>query len=85
MEAIFNAAFLIGLFTATVRMMVPILLAALGEAFSERSGVLNIGLEGIMLIGAFGGFVGAYYSGSVAVGILCGALCGRLLFQKVAR
>ena len=43
---------------------VPLMFTALGETISERAGVLNIGLEGMMLLGAYVGFLGAYYSGS---------------------
>jgi simple sugar transport system permease protein len=56
----------------------PLLYAALGELLSERVGVLNIGLEGIMLIGAAGGFIAAYESGSLLVGLLGAALSGTL-------
>jgi simple sugar transport system permease protein len=56
MEQILTSAFLISLLAATVRMATPILLAALGEIYTERSGILNLGLEGMMLLGAFGGF-----------------------------
>jgi len=45
---------------AAVRSGTPLLFAALGEILTERSGVLNLGLEGLMLIGAVTGFVGAY-------------------------
>jgi len=51
---------------------VPLMFTSLGEAIAERSGVLNIGLEGMMLIGAYLGFLGAYYGHSVWVGYLAG-------------
>ena len=55
---------------------VPLMFTALGETISERAGVLNIGLEGMMLLGAYVGFLGAYYSHSAWVGFLTGALGG---------
>jgi ABC-type uncharacterized transport system permease subunit len=45
---------------ASLRMATPLALAGLGEAYSERSGILNIGLEAIMLTGAFSGFIVAW-------------------------
>src|SRR5580698_9001306 len=54
----------------------PLLLAAAGELVTERSGVLNLGLEGMMIMGAACAFAGAYVSGSVVVGALCGVLAG---------
>ena len=54
----------------------PLLLAAAGELVAERSGVLNLGLEGMMIMGAACAFAGAYLSGSVVVGALCGVLAG---------
>lgn len=54
----------------------PILLAALGELLVERGGVLNIGLEGTMLVGAFASAVAAESSGSASVGIVAGLLGG---------
>jgi ABC-type uncharacterized transport system permease subunit len=54
----------------------PLLLAAAGELVVERSGVLNLGLEGMMIMGAACAFAGAYLSGSVVVGALCGVLAG---------
>ena len=64
---------------------VPLMFTALGETISERAGVLNIGLEGMMLLGAYVGFLGTYYSGSVWVGFLTGILAGMLgsLFMVV--
>jgi simple sugar transport system permease protein len=55
---------------STVAMATPILLAALGELIVERSGVLNIGIEGAMLVGAFCGLSTAWFSGSIALGLL---------------
>jgi len=55
---------------STIAMATPILLAALGELIVERSGVLNIGIEGAMLAGAFFGLTAAWFSGSLALGLL---------------
>jgi simple sugar transport system permease protein len=55
---------------------VPLLFAALGEMVSERAGVLNIGIEGTMLVGAYVGFVAAYHGGSTSLGFLAGAGAG---------
>ncbi len=54
----------------------PLLYAALGSCFSERSGVINIGIEGMMTIGAFTGAVAAYFTGNGWLGFLCGGLAG---------
>src|SRR2546423_6220515 len=54
----------------------PLLLAASGELVVERAGVLNLGIEGMMIVGAACGFAGAYLTGSIAVGALCGILAG---------
>jgi ABC-type uncharacterized transport system permease subunit len=54
----------------------PLLLAAVGELVAERSGVLNLGLEGMMIMGAACAFAGTYASDSVVVGALCGVLAG---------
>ena len=51
---------------------IPLMFTALGETISERAGVLNIGLEGMMLVGAYVGFLGAHYSGSQWTGYLAG-------------
>jgi ABC-type uncharacterized transport system permease subunit len=57
----------------------PLLLAASGELVVERSGALNLGVEGMMIVGAACGFAGAYMSGSTVVGALCGILAGAAL------
>ncbi len=54
----------------------PLLLAAAGELVTERAGVLNLGIEGMMIMGAACGFAGAYFTGSVTVGALCGLAAG---------
>ncbi len=64
------------LLAAAVRLGAPILLAALGELVSERAGVLNIGLEGLMLFGAFGAVLGLQHSNDPVIGLLCGAGSG---------
>lgn len=64
---------LVEFLTVTVRSATPILLAGLGLLFMARSGVVNIGGEGMMLIGALAGVAGSYYSGSEWVGLLAAA------------
>lgn len=56
----------------------PLMFTALGETISERAGVLNLGLEGMMLLGAYLGFIGAYYVHSAVVGFIFGAFGGML-------
>ena len=67
---------------STVRNSTPLIFAALGGLFSERSGVVNIGLEGLMLISAFSGVVGAHFTGSALVGLLA-ALGAGLIFALI--
>ena len=57
----------------------PLLLAATGELVVERSGVLNLGVEGMMIMGAACGFAGAWLTGSTLVGALCGIAAGMAL------
>lgn len=67
------------LINATLIATPPLLLAALGSCFSERSGVINIGIEGMMTIGAFTGAVVAHFTGNGWIGFLCGGLAGVVL------
>lgn len=84
MSSLLTEAFLTSLLFGAVTAGVPLLLAGLGEQISEKAGVLNIGIEGMMLFGAYAGFVGAYYSGSFALGFLTGGLGGMVVAALVA-
>src|ERR1700757_2820936 len=79
MEALLTQPFVTSLLFGAVTAGVPLLLAGLGEQISEKAGVLNIGIEGMMLFGAYAGFVAAYYSGSFALGFLVGGLGGMVV------
>ncbi|WP_339114764.1 ABC transporter permease [Thioclava sp. GXIMD2076] len=83
MGALFSETFLTALLSGAVISAVPLILAALGEQFSERAGVLNIGLEGMMLGGAYAGFAatlaGAGIWGGMFAALLCGACIGLIM------
>ena len=68
-----------GLLASTLRFATPLAFAAMGGIFSERSGVVNIGLEGMMLTGAFFAVWGSIWSGSWVVGLLMAMVFGALL------
>ena len=76
LELLSGTVFWTSVIAATVRMAIPIFLAGLGEVFSERAGVLNISIEGQMLVGSLAGFIAAYYTGSLLTGFLAGAAAG---------
>lgn len=59
-------------------MATPLIFGTLGELFSERAGILNLGIEGIMLLGAFTGFATAYHTGSLWMGVLAACVVGIL-------
>jgi general nucleoside transport system permease protein len=64
---------------AAIPIAVPILFAALGEIVAEKAGIINIGIEGMMLIGAWAAYLGSVYTGSLGHGAILGALAGALL------
>ena len=68
-----------GFLSASMRLAVPILLAALGGIYNERAGVLNIGMEGMMLGGCLAGFVAGFYTGNMWVGVAAAVVTGGLL------
>ncbi len=79
MDVLLDHFFWISIGAAMIRIATPILYAALGEIVAEDSGLLNIGIEGMMTMGAWGGFMGAYFFGGIWVGVLTGALMGFLM------
>jgi simple sugar transport system permease protein len=72
------AIFLVNLIAATLRVATPILLAAIGETYSERAGILNLGIEGTMFFGAFVGFIIGDMTGSLWIGLFVAILSGML-------
>jgi len=76
MSSLLTASFFENLLISTIRMMAPLLLVAIGELYSERAGLTNIGLDGLMTMGACFGFLAGYASGNPWVGVLVGAVAG---------
>jgi general nucleoside transport system permease protein len=72
LHLILSVNFILTVITAST----PLLLAASGELVVERAGVLNLGIEGMMIMGAACGFAGAYASGSTIIGAMCGIIAG---------
>ncbi|HCQ01072.1 MAG TPA: ABC transporter permease, partial [Candidatus Latescibacteria bacterium] len=73
------AILIISLIRSGIKMATPLVMTSIGEIFAERSGVINIGLEGMMLTGALGGMLGSYFTGSPWIGLLVGMGAGFLL------
>lgn len=71
-----EALALVAFLEASVRLAVPLALAAMGEAVGERAGVINIGLEGSIIAGALGGAMGALATGSPGAGVAVGLMAG---------
>ena len=72
-------AILLGIIHSGIRLATPYLFAALGETFSQRSGVLNLGVEGIMLMGSFFGFYAVFVTGNPWIGVIAAAIVGILM------
>lgn len=82
--AIFGPSALVVLLATAVAFAMPTALAAVGETVAERAGVLNLGLEGMLLSGALASFLIAYYVGSVALGAFAGVATGMVLGALMA-
>lgn len=76
---VLSEIFTIALFAAAIRTTAPILLVALGGAFTTKAGIFNLGLEGMMLVAAFAAVIGSMQAGSGIVGVLAGAGAGMLM------
>jgi simple sugar transport system permease protein len=70
---------LVSILAAAVAAGTPILFATLGEILAERAGVLNLGVEGMMLMGAWAGFAVSYHSGSIWLGVLAALVAGGVM------
>ncbi|HXV23155.1 MAG TPA: ABC transporter permease [Alphaproteobacteria bacterium] len=84
MEALLTSTFLTALLYGVVTAGLPLLLAGLGEQISEKAGVLNIGIEGMMLAGAYAGFAVALGAHSLWLGFMAGALAGAAVASLMA-
>ena len=70
---------MISILTRAVMMSTPLLLGSIAEVFAERTGMMVTAIEGIFLMGAWGGFIGTFISGSIVVGLLTAVLMGFLM------
>ncbi len=76
---LFTTAIIINLFSTMIRLSTPLLIAAMGELVAERSGVMNMGVEGMMLMGALVGYMVSLSTDSLWLGILFAVLSGGLM------
>ena len=76
---LFTVTVLIGILSSGIRLATPYLFASIGETFGQRSGVLNLGVEGQMLLGAFAAFYVALTTGSLWLGVLAAMIVGALM------
>ena len=81
---LFTATVFIGILASGIRLATPYLYAALGETFGQRSGVLNLGVEGQMLLGAFAAFYISYITGNLWLAVLVAMLVGALMGLAMA-
>lgn len=81
---LFSMTVLVGILTSGIRLATPYLYAAIGETFGQRSGVLNLGVEGQMLIGAFTAFYVAIRTGNLWLGVLSAMFVGAVMGLAMA-
>ena len=79
MNEVINLAVITGMLSTMLTLATPLLFAALGETFSQNSGVLNLGVDGIMLLGAFGAFYAVLTTGNLWLGVVVAMLIGLLM------
>lgn len=84
MSAVLDQVLQVGFFAAAVRLAVPLIFGALGEVFAERSGVMNLGIEGTMLLASMTGFTVAFFSGSLWLAVLAAVVTGVLISLVMA-
>ena len=77
--SLLDATLITGVLAATLRLATPLIYGTIGETFSERAGILNLGIEGMMLMGASTGFLVGYSSGNLWLGVLAAAITGVML------
>ena len=78
MSDIFTTAVIVATIASGIRLATPFLLASLGEALSQRSGVLNSGVDGVMLLGAFGAYFVVLETENLWAGVLMGMGVGAI-------
>lgn len=78
-ENFFSLTVLVGILASGIRLATPYLYASLGETFGQRSGVLNLGVEGQMLLGAFAAFYVTFTTGNLFFGVLAALVVGALM------
>ena len=81
LQQIFSLSFMTAFLAAAVRLAVPLMYGGIGETIAEKSGILNIGMEGVMLSGAFFSFAGAWYSGNLYGRRTCSQSASRTSFH----
>jgi simple sugar transport system permease protein len=79
MEEIFSTVVIVGILTSAIRLATPYLFASIGETFSQLSGVLNLGVDGIMLMGAFAAFFVVLNTDNLWLGVLAALIVGLLM------
>ena len=83
-DTICTTAFVVSLFSASLRMATPLLFGVAGELINEKSGVMNLGIEGIMCLGGLVAFIVSYYTGNIYLGLLIGGAAGSMASLLVA-
>ena len=81
---LFTTAVLVGILTSGIRLATPYLFASIGEMFGQRSGVYNLGVEGIMLMGAFAAFYVTFTTGNPWLGLLAAIVVGAIMGLAMA-